>query len=89
MASPPTSAGPGVRFEPDEKPPWPIAAGLALQYAILALGGVVLTVAIVFRSAGQARPTWRGGPSARFSCAALRRSCRPDGLAGWDRGTYS
>ena len=51
MASPPTTAGPGVRFEPDEKPPWPIAAGLALQYAILALGGVVLTVAIVFRSA--------------------------------------
>ena len=52
MASPPTAAGPGVRFEPDEKPPWPIAAGLALQYCILALGGVVLTVAIVFRSAG-------------------------------------
>ena len=51
MASPPTTAEPGVRFEPDEKPPWPIAAGLALQYSILALGGVVLTVAIVFRSA--------------------------------------
>ena len=51
MASPSTAAGPGVRFEPDEKPPWPIAAGLALQYCILALGGVVLTVAIVFRSA--------------------------------------
>ena len=52
MASPPgTAAGPGVRFEPDEMPPWPIAAGLALQYSILALGGVVLTVAIVFRSA--------------------------------------
>ena len=51
MASPPTTAGAGVRFEPDEKPPWPIATGLALQYSILALGGVVLTVAIVFRSA--------------------------------------
>ena len=52
MASPPTTPGPGVRFEPDEKPPWPIASGLALQYSILALGGVVLTVAIIFRSAG-------------------------------------
>ena len=41
-----------IRYQPDEKPPYPIALGLALQYSILALGGIVLTVAIVIRSAG-------------------------------------
>ena len=40
-----------IRYQPDEKPPYPIALGLALQYSILALGGIVLTVAIVIRSA--------------------------------------
>ena len=52
MASHEGRAKSTVRFEPDEKPPWPLATGLALQYSILALGGVVLTVAIVLRSAG-------------------------------------
>ena len=42
----------GVRYEPHESPPWPLAAGLAMQYSVLAIGGVVLTVAIVLRSAG-------------------------------------
>ncbi|MDE2761616.1 MAG: purine/pyrimidine permease [Gemmatimonadota bacterium] len=51
MDSPAKGGGPGVRYQPDEKPPWPLAAGLALQYCILALGGIVLTVAIVIRSA--------------------------------------
>ncbi len=51
MTSTSTGGGPGVRFQPDEKPPWPLAGGLALQYCILALGGIVLTVAIVIRSA--------------------------------------
>ena len=41
-----------IRYQPDEKPPYPIALGLALQYSILALGGIVLTIAIVIRSAG-------------------------------------
>ena len=52
MASPAEAGGSSVRYQPDEKPPWPLAAGLALQYSILALGGVVLTVAIVISSAG-------------------------------------
>ena len=52
MDSPAKGGGPGVRYQPDERPPWPLAAGLALQYCILALGGIVLTVAIVIRSAG-------------------------------------
>ena len=49
-----------VRYEPDELPPWPLAVGLALQYSILALGGIVLTVAIVLRSAesGEAYLAW-------------------------------
>ena len=51
MASEPGKAAHGVRYEPDERPPWPLAAGLALQYSVLAIGGVVLTVAIVLRSA--------------------------------------
>jgi len=51
MASEPGKAAHGVRYEPDEMPPWPLAAGLALQYSVLAIGGVVLTVAIVLRSA--------------------------------------
>ena len=51
MASP-ASKPSTVRYEPDERPPWPLASGLALQYSILALGGIVLTVAIVIRSAG-------------------------------------
>ena len=52
MASHEGRAKSTVRYQPDEKPPWPLATGLALQYSILALGGVVLTVAIVLRSAG-------------------------------------
>ena len=51
MASQPARTAHGVRYEPDEKPPWPMAVGLALQYSILAIGGVVLTVVIVLRSA--------------------------------------
>ena len=52
MASSEGRSASSVRYEPDQRPPWPLAAGLALQYSILALGGVVLTVAIVLRSAG-------------------------------------
>ena len=52
MASHASRSSSSVRYEPDERPPWPLATGLALQYSILALGGIVLTVAIVLRSAG-------------------------------------
>ena len=51
----PPDAGAGsqrVRFEPDDKPPVPLAAGLGLQFAILAIAGIVLTPAIVVRAAG-------------------------------------
>jgi len=41
-----------VRFEPDDKPPLALAAGLGLQFAVLAIAGIVLTPAIVVRAAG-------------------------------------
>ena len=42
----------GVRFEADEEPPRPLTAGLALQYAVLTIAGIVLTPAVVIRGAG-------------------------------------
>ena len=51
------SVGPGktndIRYEPDERPPHTLAFGLGFQAALLCLGGVVLTPAIVIRAAGQ------------------------------------
>lgn len=42
----------GVRYQPDEKPPAVLAFGLGLQLAALCIAGIVLTPAIVIRSAG-------------------------------------
>ena len=39
MVSEPDKAAHGVRYQPDERPPWPLAVGLALQYSVLAIGG--------------------------------------------------
>ena len=41
-----------VRYEPDDKPPLALTAGLGLQFAILSIAGIVLTPAIVIRAAG-------------------------------------
>ena len=41
----------GVRYEPDERPPGPLALGLGLQLALLVVAGIVLTPAIVIRAA--------------------------------------
>ena len=41
-----------VRFEADETPPLPLTLGLGLQLAVLAIGGIVLTPAIIIRAAG-------------------------------------
>ena len=51
MASQPARSGTSVRFEADEKPAYPVAIGLALQYCVLTVGPIVLTVAIVVRTA--------------------------------------
>ena len=40
-----------IRFEPDDKPPVALTAGMGLQFAILAIAGIVLTPAIVIRAA--------------------------------------
>ena len=51
MASQPARSAASVRFEADEKPAYPMAIGLALQYCVLTVGPIVLTVAIVVRTA--------------------------------------
>ena len=50
----------GIRYEADEKPPMLLTIGLGLQIALLTVGGVVLTVAIVSRAGGasEAYLTW-------------------------------
>ena len=40
-----------VRYEPDENPPAALSLGLGMQYALLSISGIVLTPAIVIRSA--------------------------------------
>ena len=42
----------GIRYQPDERPPVPIAFGLGLQLVVLCVAGIVLTPAIVIRAAG-------------------------------------
>ena len=51
MASQADRSGTSVRFEADEKPAYPLAIGLALQYCVLTVGPIVLTIAIVVRTA--------------------------------------
>lgn len=50
----------GVRYEADERPPVLLTIGLGLQIALLTVGGVVLTVAIVSRAGGASESflTW-------------------------------
>ena len=50
----PASSDPSrnIRYQPDEAPPRLLSLGLGLQYVVLAISGIVLTPAIVIRSAG-------------------------------------
>ena len=41
-----------VRYQPDESPPVPIAAGLGLQFAILIIARIVVVPVVVVRAAG-------------------------------------
>ncbi len=52
MATDDSNGRTGVRYQPDEKPPAALAFGLGLQLAVLCIAGIVLTPAIVIRSAG-------------------------------------
>ena len=49
-----------VRYQPDERPPAPLAFGMGAQQAVLCIAGVVLTPVIVIRAAGEggAYLTW-------------------------------
>ena len=48
-----SSVNQAVRYEPDERPPLLLSIGIGLQVAILIIAPVVITVAIVFKIAGQ------------------------------------
>ena len=63
-----SSVNQAVRYEPDERPPLLLSIGIGLQVAILIIAPVVITVAIVFKIAGQ---------SAEY--LAWGRVCRPAG----------
>ena len=52
MTSENPQSGSGIRYEPNEKLPAPLALGLGLQFAVLCLAGIVLTPAIVIRAGG-------------------------------------
>jgi len=52
MATTPDAGVQDVRYQPDERPPHGVALGLGMQYAMLAIAGIVLTAAIVVRAAG-------------------------------------
>lgn len=41
-----------IRYEPNETPPLPLTIGLGIQMALLSIGGIVLTPAIVIRAGG-------------------------------------
>ncbi|MCY3620970.1 MAG: xanthine/uracil/vitamin C permease [Gammaproteobacteria bacterium] len=41
-----------VRYEADERPPFPLSVGLGVQLMVLIVAGIVLTPAIVIRAAG-------------------------------------
>ena len=41
-----------IRYEPDERPPYPLSLGLGIQIVLLNIGGVALMPAIIIRAAG-------------------------------------
>ena len=52
MAEPPADIHRDIRYEPDERPPLALSIGLGLQYAVLAVAGVVLTPVMMIKIAG-------------------------------------
>ncbi len=47
------TGGRHIRFEPDDRPPPALTAGMGVQFAVLTIAGIVLTPAIVIRAAGE------------------------------------
>ena len=52
MATDTSASQSGVRYEPDDKPPTLLVAGLGLQLAILTIAGIAITPVIVIKAAG-------------------------------------
>ncbi|MDE0308244.1 MAG: hypothetical protein OXI60_00225 [Acidiferrobacterales bacterium] len=52
MADSSSNTTSSVRYEPNENPPIPLSIGLGFQFAILCVGGTVLTPAIVVNAGG-------------------------------------
>ena len=52
MAAEPRDFNSAIQYQPDETPPYRIAIGLALQYVVLTIAAIVITVASVVRAAG-------------------------------------
>ena len=52
MADQPTATQQDIRYEPDERPPLALSIGLGLQYAVLAVAGVVLTPVMMIKISG-------------------------------------
>ena len=52
MSPPGTGQRESVRYQPDEPPPVPVAAGLGFQYALLIIARIVVVPVVIVRSAG-------------------------------------
>ena len=53
MAGPnPASTRQHVRYQPDERPPLPMTAGLGLQYALICIASIILTPTVMITVAG-------------------------------------
>ena len=52
MSAAESPARENIRYEPNDQLPAPLALGLAMQFAVLCLAGIVLTPAIVIRAGG-------------------------------------
>ena len=50
--SPPSDTRQDLRYQADETPSYPVSFGLAFQYILLNIAGIVITVAIVVRAGG-------------------------------------
>ena len=60
MSSQASNAPSTIRYQADETPSYPVSFGLAFQYILLNIAGIVITVAIVVRAGGssEAYLTW-------------------------------
>ena len=52
-ASRPAAVRQDVRYQPDERPPLPITAGLGVQYAVICIASIILTPTVMITVAGE------------------------------------